>query len=211
MTSSADTLIFLPNWASEALTLKGMNVYINPRDNDEYVVIDTASAIIAPIGTSPRGTVEYDQMVFEKITQPIYRHDDSLHTVIKPQEPPAPFDLRPSDTVGKKLKRKRRRPSREEEEEEEYPKKALMTKLTFATHFLNDPDQPEDLSVKLLGNIYDVIECFEINQMTLDVVNAVIQFVYTKSLQNTMGCVRRNKRFKSQMQYILNQINVGRY
>lgn len=204
------TLIFLPDWATDALGLKGMNVYINPRDNDEYVVYDTLSTVVAPLGATPWNTVEYDKVVYEEITAPVYRHDDPLDipSVIKPTEPPAPFDLPTTTSPAKRKLKRKRQTVKEEETDSTHPKKAKMTKLSFATHFLSNPEQP---SIELLGNIYNVLEGFEINQRTLDVVNAVIQFLYTKSLKNTMESLKRSKRFKTQMRYILNKINGGRY
>lgn len=198
MSSTADTLLFLPTWASEALHLKGMNVYINPRNNDEYVVFDTVTALVAPLGTNPWGSIEYDKGVYEEITAPMYRYDDPSYeqSAIEPQQQPSLCNTR--------LKRKRQHPVMEGKE---HPVK--MSKIAFANYFLNDPGQPDNLSVDLLGKIHDVLECVEITQNTLDVVNAVIQFIYTKSLQNTMGSVRRNKRFKREMKYILNKIYAG--
>ena len=182
---TTNTLIFLPDWASGALNLKGMNIYINPIDNDKYIVFDTESPFVSPLGTTPWGTVEYDKVVYEETSTPVYS--------------PAPFD---SLRTPPQKRLKRQQPPLT------YCKKAKMSKRAFATHFLSNLERP---SVELLGKIYDVLEDFDINQQTLDVVDALIQSIYTKNLQNTMARVKRSRRFKSQMQYILKKIFRERY
>lgn len=141
----ADTLIVIPDWAITALNLEGLNIYIHPNNNDEYVVCDTADFTIGP-------------PTWEELIPPPKKRKVAL---------------------------------------------CKMSKLSFATHFLSCPERP---SAELLGKIYDSLEGVDINQQTLDVVDAVIKSIYTKSLKNTIGRVKRSRGFKRQMQYILNKI-----
>lgn len=205
--NTMDTLLDIPPWVKDALNIKDMTVYINRHDNSEYVIHDTQEEMIAPLGENPWGGMEYDKSVYEMSHGTDYRYDDPLYT--EQQQSDTLEDMwEENDTLQQQtFKAPKSRKRKHQTSLFDYtPEAKKMAKIAFVNYFMDNPEQP---SVDLLGQVYEILDGFKITQQTLDVVSAVIQCVCAKSLKNTMGGVKRNKRFKSQVQYILSKVQAG--
>ena len=65
---------------------------------------------------------------------------------------------------------------------------------------------------EMLCDIYDALHGVDITDSVLQVVMAVVEFVYSKNLNNTMRkrCESRSKKFKCQLRFLLNAVGKGR-
>ena len=158
-----------------------ITLYVNPNDNTDYVMYENNSEFFVAAD-------DMDNYNFE-----------GNHTILH----------RPLSTeIGVKRKRCEDHPTnvgppfklRKCSEEK-------MPLISFINYFMKS-SWKEGPSESDLKTIYDVLGPFIIDQKALDVVTAAIQFMYTKTLVNTMrrNCERRNKKFKKQLQFILSAI-----
>lgn len=164
-------------------------VYVNPHNNADYVVCENNEQFFVLPDEDFKHVYDYNHGIEHR---PVHSRKRSRPQLIESE-----------DKMRVLFKKKRTDPHKKTWNNH-------MTKIGFVSYFLKSPESP---SVDLLGSIYDVLEGFEFNQQTLDVVSAAIQFVYTKSLVNTMArnCERKNKKFKRQLQYVLSRIVKSAY
>ena len=189
--------LYIPLWMKQDLNLREMTVYIDKHDNDRYIVYDEQSSFVTPIGNNPWGTVDYDRSVYEAPWKTMYY---PTNQDCQRDKPPSKRVRTPDDTDEPRRKVVIISGINEEGSACTSPE---MTRISFITHFLGYPESP---TVELLGKIYDILDGSEITQQTLDVVYAVIQFIAAKSLKNDLSNVKRKKRFRAQMQYILSKL-----
>lgn len=190
---AATTLLEVPMWVKYALEITDMTVYLNPNDNSDYVGYDTAPVMISSIGVNPWGGVDYDKTVYEEHSAIIYQPLVSSQIPEKPLPPFRPavnLKRRAADVTYKIPKR------RKTDVEETH----RISGEAFVSHFMGMPESPDPA---LLWEVYSLLNGFKITPLIMDVVSALVVFVYSKSLENTMGCGKRSKTFKAQLDYLL--------
>ena len=191
-----------------------MYVFVNPQDNTDYVIYDTAFAPIT-LGVNSWGDLESDQSVYEehqpiiykpipqpffvkkKTTQTLDSSSSSSSSSSKPPFKPALKRKAVSDTLACSSRsssnyKKEKRGGGEEE--------TCITKTEFVHHFTSLLEAPDP---KLITKVYMVLDGFKITPQVMDVVTDLVQFVNAKSLENTMAYKKRSKTFKAQLSYLL--------
>lgn len=202
MNSNIDTLLDIPLFMKDALNIKDMTVYLNRYNNKEYIVYDTLETMVGPVDVNSWCGPNYDKSVYEDIHgNNVFKSSDTQSVWIErpPSKREPPFKKLKTSQENEKRGLKRKH----DDIQSSYEGDKKISKISFVNHFMNNYNH----SVRdFLYRIYDVLDGFEINQQTFDVVIEILQSVYTKSLENTMGCIKHNKQFKAQMQYILTEI-----
>jgi hypothetical protein len=211
--SSVDTLLEIPVWAKKLLNLDEMTVYINSHDNTDYLVYDDTVEMIAPITEcNPWGGVDYDKSVYEAHQPIVYLPPPPPPPIISPEgthamnhkttTPKPPFrssnenhnnnnnNKRHAASTLKSMKRRRKLTVED----------GRMLREEFVANLSKLPEEPD---VGLLCRVYSLLDGFKITPQVMDVVTALVQFVHTDSLENTMGYKKRSKTFKAQLGYLL--------
>lgn len=174
------SMLRLDPWMLEILEIDNIVLYINPHSNTDYVVCQNDEDFF--VGGNDNG--EYDASVYEHHHPVEYRPITAATQ--KRKAPTADVSHTPFKKACKK-------------------NTLSMSNLEFVIYFKRRHCEPTEA---FLGSIYTLLRGVDITSQTLNVVDAAIHFIYTKTLQNTMrrNCERKNKLFKRQLQYVLSHI-----
>lgn len=203
-----DTRLEVPMWVKDLLGITEVIVYINPNDNTQYVVYDTAEEMVARISDNTWVSVDYNKSAYEPCRTTIYQPlNEEFYRKTQPsgvsrvpfrsinevkKRKPLVFDTTTTNSSRPKPKRRRIAGNHD-----------VISLPAFINYFTKMPERPD---TDLLCKVYELLNGFKITDQVLDVVAALVQFVSTQSLENTMSFKKRSKTFKAQLSYLLDNI-----
>ena len=180
-------ILTLPLYMQKYMCLddRVITLYVNPNNNMDYVIYEDETETYMSVDDSysfdGNHTIIHNPPSME-VGVKRKRVEDGGHGTTVPADVP-PFKAIRSDNESQ------------------------MSIITFVKYFMSSSFE-ERLSESDVYTIYEVLKGFVIDQKVLDVVSAALEFMYTKTLANTMrrNCDRRNKKFKRRLQFLLSSI-----